>query len=91
MSNKYGQNGGDNNASSDRPGEHTTSRFLPQADLVAAKSANVQNREIDSTQYKTTFGMRDRNPDSRDAKIPGTLIPNESEPVRQPGYTSSKE
>ena len=78
----YGKNG-DTSASSDLPGKKTTSGFLPAVDLASA--VNVQTRQISAEPYKTTFGTRDRNPDSRDSKIPGALVDDQAEPVRQPG------
>lgn len=52
----YGQNGYAG-ASSDLPGENTTSGFLPQTNLADGNKANVQNRTVKSDPYPTTFGM----------------------------------
>jgi hypothetical protein len=81
MSN-YGKNGYDG-ASSDTPGEHTSSNFLPQADLAAAKDMNVQTREVSDKQYPTAHGHRNRSDDPV-RTIPGALIDSATDPERQP-------
>lgn len=53
--NNYGQNGYQG-ASSDTPGEHTTSGFLPAVKLPDAGD-DGQTRNVKSDQYPTTFGM----------------------------------
>lgn len=53
--NGYGQNGF-TGPSSDTPGEHTTSGFLPAVKLPAAGN-DGQTRDVKSEQYPTTFGM----------------------------------
>lgn len=50
--NGYGQNGFQG-ASSDLPGEHTTSGFVPQSHLPAEP---WQTREVSKAQYPTAFG-----------------------------------
>lgn len=50
--NGYGQNGY-HGASSDLPGKHTTSGFLPQ---VTAPKDPWQTRNVSKEQYPTTFG-----------------------------------
>jgi hypothetical protein len=77
----YGQNGPQ--PSADRPGEHTTSGFLPAADLDAAKAKNVQNRTVSSEPYPTSFGMRNR-ADDLVRSVPGALIDAATDPERQP-------
>ena len=61
--NGYGQNGYQG-ASSDVPGEHTTSGFLPQAEISAD---GWQTRTVAKEAYPTTFGMKSP---SEPAKIP---------------------
>lgn len=56
--NGYGQNGFQG-ASSDTPGEHTTSGFLPAVTLPAAGS-DGQTRSVSKEPYPTTFGMKAR-------------------------------
>lgn len=53
--NNYGQNGFQG-ASSDLPGQHTTSGFLPAVKLPA-ENDDKQTRNVKSEQYPTTFGM----------------------------------
>jgi hypothetical protein len=53
--NGYGQNGFQG-PSSDTPGKHTASGFLPAVKLPAADD-NGQTRNVKSDQYPTTFGM----------------------------------
>lgn len=59
----YGQNnyGG---ASSDLPGQRTTSGYLPDPDLPGARALDVKlrNRKVDSTPIKPAFGMDQRSP-----------------------------
>lgn len=50
--NGYGQNGF-HGASSDLPGQHTTSGFLP---AVVAPKDDWQTRNVSKEQYPTTFG-----------------------------------
>lgn len=54
--NRYGQNGYQG-PSSDLPGQHTTSGFLPQARVDGSK---WQTRDVKKDQYPTTHGMRNR-------------------------------
>jgi hypothetical protein len=51
--NGYGQNGF-TGPSSDLPGQHTTSGFLPQSTVPTDK---WQTREVSKEQLKSTFGM----------------------------------
>jgi hypothetical protein len=59
----YGQNGFAG-ASSDSPNEHTTSGFLPQADLAGAREwdQRIRNRNVSSEPIKPAFGMDQRSP-----------------------------
>ena len=52
--NKYGQNGY-TGASSDLPGEHTTSGFLP---MVTLPADDWQVRKVAPEAYPTAFGMK---------------------------------
>lgn len=54
--NGYGQNGYQG-ASSDLPGQHTTSGFLPQ---VIAPTDKWQTREVSKESYPLSFGMKSR-------------------------------
>jgi hypothetical protein len=54
--NGYGQNGYQG-PSSDLPGQHTTSDFLPQAEVP---TDNWQTRNVSKEAYPTTFGMKER-------------------------------
>lgn len=54
--NGYGQNGFQG-ASSDLPGKHTTSGFLPAVKLPA-ESADGQTRKVDATQITAHPGMK---------------------------------
>lgn len=62
----YGQNGY-GGASSDHPGEHTTSGFLPGADLAGARAwdQKIRNRTVSSEPIKPAFGMDQRSPRNR--------------------------
>lgn len=60
--NKYGQNGFQG-ASSDLPGQHTTSGFLP-ATKLPAENSDGQTRKVDATQIATHPGLK-----ARDSKI----------------------
>lgn len=53
----YGQNGY-GGASSDEPGQRTTSGFLPQTSLEAGKAANKQTRKVDATPFPAAFGCK---------------------------------
>jgi len=67
--NGYGQNGY-SGASSDTPGQHTTSGFLPQATLPADWG---QTRPVSPEQkVLTTKGMRSRN--GEDGTIPAAPV-----------------
>lgn len=55
--NGYGQNGFQG-ASSDLPGEKTTSGFLPECKVM---SADWMTRKVSGEQYPTTHSMRNRN------------------------------
>jgi hypothetical protein len=59
----YGQNGYAG-ASSDMPGEQTSSGFLPAADLAGAKAwdQKIRNRPVDATPITPAFGMTQRSP-----------------------------
>jgi hypothetical protein len=61
--NGYGQNGFQG-ASSDLPNEHTTSGFLPQAEIP---TDSWQTRSVAKEAYPTTFGMKSP---AEPAKIP---------------------
>ena len=65
--NGYGQNGYQG-ASSDVPGEHTTSGFLPQAEIPAD---GWQTRSVAKEAYPTTFGMKSP---AEPAKIPNAPV-----------------
>lgn len=54
----YGQNGY-GGASSDLPGQHTTSGFLPQCKVPAdAKGLDWQNRKVSDKSYPLAHGMK---------------------------------
>jgi len=54
----YGQNGY-NGASSDLPGEHTCSGFLPECKLPADyKGADWQNRKVSADPFPKAHGMK---------------------------------
>lgn len=55
----YGQNGY-GGASSDTPGQRTTSGFLPQTDLAAGVAANKQCRTVSAAPLKPAFGQKPR-------------------------------
>lgn len=59
----YGQNGY-GGASSDLPGQKTTSGFLPQADLGSAQAARkkIQERPVSDKQMPLSYGMGARSP-----------------------------
>lgn len=58
--NGYGQNGYQG-PSSDLPGQHTTSGFLPQ---VGVPKSDWQTRKVDATPFPPAHGMK-----ARDSKI----------------------
>ena len=93
----YGANGSDS-PSSVAAGKTITSPLADQLKSVgdngvldsaiahgaAGDAANVQLRtDITDKAYPTSHGMRNRNSDAN-AKIPGALIDDQAEPVRQP-------
>ena len=57
--NGYGQNGY-SGASSDLPGQRTTSGVLPQTDLASAQAdrKKFQERTVDTKNVPTAFGMK---------------------------------
>lgn len=56
--NGYGQNGY-RGASSDLPGENTSSNFLPKCSVDAGRKAgDFQTRSVDDKSLATTFGMK---------------------------------
>jgi hypothetical protein len=61
--NGYGQNGYQG-ASSDMPGQHTTSGFLPQAEIPAS---DWQMRKVSKEGYAPSFGMKSP---AEPAKVP---------------------
>jgi hypothetical protein len=63
--NKFGQNGAQN-ASSDLPGQHTTSGFLPK---VVVPNDATQQRTVSKQPFVPAHGMRDRAAETP-AKIP---------------------
>lgn len=68
----YGQNGYAG-PSSDTPGKHTTSGFLPQAVIPTHEE---QTREVSAKGYPTHPGMRDRNAvDIKGASVSPAKIP----------------
>jgi len=64
--NKYGQNGYQG-ASSDLPGEKTTSGFLPQSSVP---DSNWQTRHV-SAEQKVATAHGHKNPNANPVKIPG--------------------
>jgi hypothetical protein len=64
--NGYGQNGAQN-ASSDLPGKHTTSGFLPQ---VSVPDTKWQTRQVDASPIAATHSMKGA---SAGVKISGAL------------------
>lgn len=54
--NRYGQNGFPG-PSSDLPGQHTTSGFLPQVTLPP-ESDDGQTRKVSAEQYAPSYGMK---------------------------------
>jgi len=62
----YGQNGY-GGASSDLPGQKTTSGFLPQTDLPTAQAARkrFQERDVSDQTYPLSHGMDKRSPRNR--------------------------
>jgi hypothetical protein len=62
----YGQNGY-GGASSDLPGQRTTSGFLPQTDLAAAQAARkkIQERTVTAAPPPLSYGMAQRTPRSK--------------------------
>jgi hypothetical protein len=75
--NGYGQNGFQG-PSSDTPGKHTTSGFLPQ--VTAPVDDNWQTRKVDATPYPAAHGMkaRDSKSDFPTANVRKSSVPASS-------------
>ena len=58
------------------------SKGVAKNDSLAA-FGDVQQRDVSPKQFPTTYSMRNRNADAN-PKIPGALVPNDSEPSRKP-------
>ncbi len=67
--NTLGQNGFQG-ASSDEPGQHTTSGFLPQSKVPNDK---WQTRDVDATPIKTHPGLEARSADGLSGKVPNKI------------------
>lgn len=76
--NNYGQNGFQG-SSSDLPGKHTTSGFLPQVKLPNA-DANFQTRKVENKAYANTFGMKGA---ATGAAVPKKVSYLAGKPVRE--------
>lgn len=74
--NNYGQNGFQG-SSSDLPGKHTTSGFLPQVKLP---NDDFQTRKVEKTAYANTFGMKGA---ATGAAVPKKVSYLAGKPVRE--------
>jgi hypothetical protein len=78
--NRYGQNGY-SGPSSDLPGKHTSTGFLPKVTLNPdyQKDQDWQTRKVDATPLALAHGMINRSKDGDEAKVPSKV----SHPVKR--------
>jgi hypothetical protein len=71
--NGYGQNGY-SGASSDTPGQKTTSGMLPQCDIEGAKAAEKQKRDINGSDAGKNLGQVPDHPGMKRLRPDGVTI-----------------